>query len=223
MDSNKIDKEIGLNIGIAREDINETQQQLADHLGVRREIVAFWESHKRVPTAGQIKKIADHCGVSADFLLGRTKTKTAKASVRAICDYTGLNEEAVEVLHLISRSVTAESKRTTHFINVALSDMNLKAAKRFEEGFPIETLFSYMDQYLTANSVKLSNQLQEDESKRHQIIFESSNSLSEISTVEDVYEQYKMNQIRRGLDTLRERIDKADDRPRRHTVSNKAK
>ena len=206
MAGNKIDPAVGLNISIAREGIKETQQQLADCLGIKREIVAYWESHKRMPNIEQIEKIADHCNVSADFLLGRTDVKTPDTDIRAICDYTGMNEEAVGALHLILESPVAESRRTTHFINAALSDPKLKIAERAEEGYLLETLFSFMDQYLTADSVKLSRKLQSDESKRDILMFDSSGQLREVTSVEDVYEQFKMNQIRRGLDTLKERL-----------------
>lgn len=42
---------------------------------------------------------ADFYGVSADYLLGRTDVKSPNVDIRTICNYTGLSDEAVRVLH----------------------------------------------------------------------------------------------------------------------------
>lgn len=44
--------------------------------------------------------LADFYEVSADYLLGRVDIKTPETDVRAICEYTGLSESAVENLHI---------------------------------------------------------------------------------------------------------------------------
>lgn len=43
-------------------------------------------------------KLADHFGVSTDYLLGRTNIQTADADIQASCKTTGLSEEALETV-----------------------------------------------------------------------------------------------------------------------------
>ena len=47
-----------------------------------------------------LKKIANYYGVSTDYLLGLTDVKAPETNLRAICEYTGLTETAVEAIRL---------------------------------------------------------------------------------------------------------------------------
>lgn len=44
-------------------------------------------------------QIADYYQVSTDYLLGRTDAKSPETDVRAVCEYTGLSDSAVNALH----------------------------------------------------------------------------------------------------------------------------
>lgn len=52
---------------------HETQQRMADKLGVSQRTVASWESGDRMPTYEMLLHISDMYKVSTDYLLGRTK------------------------------------------------------------------------------------------------------------------------------------------------------
>lgn len=98
MDSNELGKEIGAIIGKLRLDAGETQQELADSLGVKRETVNQWENGTRQIKAEAIRKLAQHFNTSADFLLGLTKANTGDKNLQFVCDYTGLSENSIRGL-----------------------------------------------------------------------------------------------------------------------------
>lgn len=54
----------------ARKNADMAQQDVADHLGIRRENVTQWESGDRTPNASNLRKLASVLGVSVDWLLG---------------------------------------------------------------------------------------------------------------------------------------------------------
>lgn len=81
-----------------REDNNITQQALADDLEITRQSLSLYEKADRTINIDLLYKIAKYFDVSADYLLGLTDNKTNDITVKAICEYTGLNDEAVESL-----------------------------------------------------------------------------------------------------------------------------
>lgn len=81
-----------------REDNNITQQALADDLEITRQSLSLYEKADRTINIDLLYKIAKYFDVSADYLLGLTDNKTLDITVKAICEYTGLSEEAVESL-----------------------------------------------------------------------------------------------------------------------------
>lgn len=76
----------------------ETQQTVGDAIGKTRQAVGYYADGSSSPDWETIVKIAKHFGVSTDYLLGLTDQQTLNAEIRAICDYTGLSEEAVDTL-----------------------------------------------------------------------------------------------------------------------------
>lgn len=95
MDTKKV---IGSRINEALAFSNKKQKELAAHLGVPDNTISYFCSGKRVPNAEQIIKISKFLGVSSDFLLGIAKEKTLNPKLQSACEYTGLNEEAIEKL-----------------------------------------------------------------------------------------------------------------------------
>lgn len=89
---------IGNRINSALAFSNKKQKELAAHLGVPDNTISYFCSGKRVPNAEQIIEISKFLGISSDYLLGLTDSKTNDITVKAICEYTGLNDEAVESL-----------------------------------------------------------------------------------------------------------------------------
>lgn len=89
-------KTIGVRIARVREKAGDKQADLAAALGVKREMVTYWENGTRAIKAEMLLSIADRYGVNADYLLGRTDEATVKEDIRISCKTTGLSQRAIE-------------------------------------------------------------------------------------------------------------------------------
>ena len=88
-----------------------TPGELAGHLGVTRQTVSNYCLGQTTPSFQLLCEIADFFNVSTDYLLGRTETRSPDANIRAVCEFTGLSESAVNGLKThSSRSVAFISK-----------------------------------------------------------------------------------------------------------------
>lgn len=85
-----------------------TQDQLAEIIGKTRQTVSQYTNGISEPGYETLVKIADYFCVSIDYLLGRTKTKTADETEQAVIAYTGLSEKNVKTLHCIAQSLGGE-------------------------------------------------------------------------------------------------------------------
>lgn len=78
---------------------NTTQPMLAAAVGVSRQAVGQWKDGNTVPDILDFQKIADYFDVSLEYLAGRTDVKTVDVNKQSICEYTGLSENSIRVLH----------------------------------------------------------------------------------------------------------------------------
>lgn len=92
-----IKKIIGMRINGALGDV--TQKELAEHLKVKPNVISYFCKGDRTPNTEQIIMIADYLNVSADYLLGRTKTPSIDEDIQQACKTTGLSEDAVKMLN----------------------------------------------------------------------------------------------------------------------------
>ena len=89
---------------IARTELNkhgsQTLSQVAEQTGVSKSLISDLEnsSSGREVGCSHIVKLANHYGVSVDYLLGLTECASINTELRAVCDYTGLSEKAVKHL-----------------------------------------------------------------------------------------------------------------------------
>jgi len=77
------------------------QREVAEALEVQRQTVSLYTKGQALPDIACLVKMTKLFNVSADYLLGLTKTPTLEADKRAVCDYVGLSEPAVDYLHEI--------------------------------------------------------------------------------------------------------------------------
>lgn len=91
---------VGERLRAAREMAGLTQKAVADQLEIPRQVISYFENDIRNPNIKTLTILANIYGTSTDFLLDCTDVSTQNADLRAICDYTGLSEEAVTLLHI---------------------------------------------------------------------------------------------------------------------------
>jgi len=77
-----------------REERNETQQQLADAIGITRQSISRYETNDRTPNIDLVYNIAKHYNVSADYLLGLSDVKSTEQDMKVACEVTELSEKA---------------------------------------------------------------------------------------------------------------------------------
>lgn len=94
-DSN-LEREIGLRIMQLRG--IESQAQLAEAVGVSREIIQHWERGSRHIKAAHLIALSKHFNVTTDYLLGLSPTETNDRDIAAIGDYTGLTAKCIDTL-----------------------------------------------------------------------------------------------------------------------------
>lgn len=78
-----------------------TQEELAERLHVKRQIISYYESveSERTPNIDILATMADLFKTTTDYLLGLTDVESPNTKIKDICEYTGLSEQAVETLH----------------------------------------------------------------------------------------------------------------------------
>lgn len=91
-----LEREIGQRIMLLRGD--ETQESLAESIGVSREIIQHWERGTRHIKAGHLVALAQHFSCSVDYLLGLAPDKSPELDIRGAIKLTGLSEGAIDFL-----------------------------------------------------------------------------------------------------------------------------
>lgn len=74
-------KEMGQRIMVRRKSLRMTQEELADKLGVSAQMISNLELGKKAIRPENLAKVCDVLGLSADFILTGTNTKTAVDAV----------------------------------------------------------------------------------------------------------------------------------------------
>ena len=84
-----------------------TQPQLAKALGIQRQTVSNYANGQSSPDWKTLAAIADYFHVSADWLLGRTETKSPDPQLQALCSLLGINEAAAHQIMTNRQAATA--------------------------------------------------------------------------------------------------------------------
>ena len=81
-----------------------TRQEVAEYLGVSRQAVSYYCDGSTAPDWETLAALAVYFGKSADYLIGLSDVSEVNPELRAICEYTGLSEEAINSLHSCAES-----------------------------------------------------------------------------------------------------------------------
>lgn len=76
-----------------------SQNQLAGIVGKTRQAVNSYTLGNTAPDSDTLTKLSEYFNVSVDYLLGLSDVRTVDKDIKFICDYTGLNEKVVSILH----------------------------------------------------------------------------------------------------------------------------
>ena len=79
---------------------DQSQEAFAQFLGISRPTVGFYESGARIPDALTLRRIAERCMVSTDYLLGLTDTKTPEGVRVAFLKAATINKDDFYALEL---------------------------------------------------------------------------------------------------------------------------
>lgn len=101
-----------------------TQKNLADILNVSQNAIYNWENGKRQPSIEMLEKIAEHFGVTVDYLIGITPEE-----FDAACDYA---------LKVIAKTSNAE--KTDFITNPVLSSTHRALLEVFTDDLTVEEL-----------------------------------------------------------------------------------
>jgi transcriptional regulator with XRE-family HTH domain len=86
------------------------QREVGEFINVQRQTVSLYTKGQALPDIACLTKLTELFNVSADYLLGITDAPTADVKKRAVCDYIGLSESAVDVLREMKRDKSKYSQ-----------------------------------------------------------------------------------------------------------------
>lgn len=98
------------------------QIEVADRLNVHRSMISHYESGTRKPNLEGLIMLADFYNVSLDYLVGRTDTPTTDKDLRFVCDYTGLSDKTVTLLHSRIIKQVPRHEKMFKFIDKFITD-----------------------------------------------------------------------------------------------------
>lgn len=98
-----------------REEKGETQQELADAIGITRQSLSRYEIAARTINVDVLGALARHFEVSSDYLLGLSDVKSTEQDTKIACKVTGLSEKAIENIKISFRNVPPD---VAHFLSL---------------------------------------------------------------------------------------------------------
>lgn len=81
----------------------QTQERFAELIGISRPTVGFYEAGDRVPDIKNLRKIAECCNVSADWLLGITDNRSIQKDIRIAQETLGISATSAENISKVAR------------------------------------------------------------------------------------------------------------------------
>ncbi len=116
-----------INTTLAARDINQKElSKLVSAEGVKLSEATLSDIINNVDKGYSYKifvEISKQLNVSADYLFGISDVMTSDKDIKAICEYTGLNERSVTLLHQI-KSVTKHNKKISEFVNSVIESLS---------------------------------------------------------------------------------------------------
>ena len=100
-----------------------TLDQFSKKLEMSRATVGFYAAGQRIPDALGLKKIAEKCNVSADWLLGLTDIKEADVDISSALQRLGLTDLSAYMLFGIKNAETEGKVEDIRLLSHTLNDL----------------------------------------------------------------------------------------------------
>ncbi len=123
-----------------------TQEEIAEYLQCSRVTITNYECGRRSPDYKSLVMLAKKYGVTTDYLLGVTNAETTDKDLRYICDYTGLSDEAVNILNKLLLHRPEDNK----IIDFLIKEINFDVKENVEKYN--ENLFHLLEKFYSYNS-----------------------------------------------------------------------
>lgn len=98
-----------------------TLRDFAADMGISFTVLSEWQRGTKAPRADSLRILAQYFEVSADYLLELSDVQSINADVRKMSEYTGLSEEALDVLHQLKECLN-ETPEIDRFQKKRLED-----------------------------------------------------------------------------------------------------
>ena len=99
---------------------HDSQKKFADFLGVSKNTYCKWEQGVKYPSKKNLKNILEKTGADLDYFSKEIKEKNR--DLKFICEYTGLSEKAVGVLHFLSEGSQISHTNNLDILNYILEE-----------------------------------------------------------------------------------------------------
>ena len=122
-------------LSLLRKEKGISQKEAANQLGVSQALLSHYEKGIRECGLDFLIRAADFYGVSADYLLGLTDTKTTNEDVQAVCRVTGLKEDNIYDLMGLPEPQDAPYLRemVNEFLSYAVDECAITTYKAFRK------------------------------------------------------------------------------------------
>ena len=114
---------IGERLKELRDEKNEKQQDVASAICVDRTVISFYERNERKPDADKLIALANHFGVTTDFLLCLSDVKKSDTTLQAVSKYIGLSDEAIRKIRLSKNALENKELFDEFICSPAFSQM----------------------------------------------------------------------------------------------------
>lgn len=153
-----------------------TQAEFAEFLGISRPTVGFYENGERIPDALVLKRIAERCGVTTDYLVGLSDVKTIDRDLNTVNKITGLSENAISNLEMLNCELDAliyKSDDTCDFKPVTHIDLVNNIIENPSFVLAIADLCQCIKIMKQDSNVVLENNVLDDLRKKHHEVIDA--------------------------------------------------
>ena len=149
-------KTLGQRLYECREKTGMKQVDVARALNVQRQQISYYENDSRQPDLDRLKELSRLYGVSTDYLLGMTDVSSSDLEIKEVCNYTGLSENAVNILHkhsTVSKEIGNDLERIVLYNKELVDPELLRAVNLIIENATNITFYRDFLNYIYSDSI----------------------------------------------------------------------